>query len=71
MKNQHPELRFVAVVRCYFVSLSALTKDFTVPKTLKVANEAGRYAGNKSAFCHGACFNVVELKTCVVTHHLA
>lgn len=36
-----------------------------------MTNEAGRDAGNKSTLCHDARFDVVELQTRVVTHHLA
>lgn len=36
-----------------------------------MTNEAGWDAGKKSPLCHDACFNVVELQTSVITHHLA
>lgn len=36
-----------------------------------MADEAGRDAGKKPPLCHDARFDVVELQTSVVTHHLA
>lgn len=44
---------------------------FCVPEALQMTNEAGWDTGNKSAVCHDACFDAVELQTSVVAHHLA